>query len=128
MDQPQPGWHPDPSMPGTERFWDGSAWSDNVRPSASAQQPAMPYGAPPTKPNNMMVWAILTTIFCCLPFGVVSIVHAMQVDSRWNDGDYVGAQKSADTAQKWAIASAASSAVILLLYLLLIVLTLGAPA
>ena len=25
---------------------------------------------------NHMVWAILTTLFCCLPLGVVSIVYA----------------------------------------------------
>ena len=28
------------------------------------------------RPDNYLVWAILTTILCCLPFGVVSIVFA----------------------------------------------------
>ena len=32
-------------------------------------------------PNNL-VWAILTTLFCCLPLGIVSIVHAAKVDGK----------------------------------------------
>jgi hypothetical protein len=24
---------------------------------------------PPAKPNNCLVWSILSTLFCCLPFG-----------------------------------------------------------
>ena len=34
---------------------------------------------PPVKPSNNLVWAILTTICCCLPFGIVSIVYAAKV-------------------------------------------------
>ena len=40
---------------------------------------------------NHMVWAILTTLFCCLPFGIVSIVHAARVDSLSAAGDIAGA-------------------------------------
>ncbi|MFT7602324.1 MAG: hypothetical protein ACI8TP_005292 [Acidimicrobiales bacterium] len=29
------GWHPDPSTPGQERYWDGMQWSHDVRPIAS---------------------------------------------------------------------------------------------
>ena len=27
-----PGWYPDPNMPGTQRYWDGGKWTDNVAP------------------------------------------------------------------------------------------------
>ncbi|WP_055692984.1 DUF2510 domain-containing protein [Streptomyces prasinopilosus] len=41
-----PGWYPDPGQtndgPATERWWDGTAWTDQVRPTASA-----PAWAPP---------------------------------------------------------------------------------
>ena len=37
--------------------------------------------ATPQVPNNL-VWAILTTLFCCLPAGIVSIVYAAQVNGR----------------------------------------------
>ena len=66
----------------------------------SAQPPA----AQP--PNNHLVWAILSTIFCCLPLGIVSIVFAAQVNSKWAAGDFAGAQDSADKARKFAIWSA----------------------
>lgn len=35
-----PGWYPDPGQkkdgPATERWWDGGAWTDQVRPSGQA--------------------------------------------------------------------------------------------
>jgi hypothetical protein len=26
------GWYPDPSAPGTQRYWDGAAWTDHTAP------------------------------------------------------------------------------------------------
>ena len=48
-----------------------------------------------TKPDSFMVWAILSTIFCCLPFGIASIVNASKVDGLWASGDYNGANEAA---------------------------------
>jgi hypothetical protein len=59
------------------------------------QQPQMP-------PPNYLVWAILTTILCCLPFGIVSIIYAAQVNSKWMTGDYEGARISSKNAKIWA--------------------------
>lgn len=55
-----------------------------------------------SKPDNNMVWAILCTLFCCLPLGVVSIVYAAKVDGLYRSGDYAGAQAAADDAKKYA--------------------------
>ncbi len=44
------------------------------------------------KPDSNLVWAILTTLFCCLPFGIVSIVYASKVDSYWAQGNLPAAQ------------------------------------
>jgi hypothetical protein len=60
------------------------------------------YG-PPQPPNNHLVMAILTTLFCCSPFGIPAIYHAAQVNARWSLGDYAGAQSSAAEAKKWWI-------------------------
>lgn len=29
---PPPGWHPDPSQPGRQRWWDGQGWTDHYNP------------------------------------------------------------------------------------------------
>ncbi len=56
-----------------------------------------------TRPNNHMVWAILTTICCCLPFGIPAIVYAAQVDKKFQQGDFQGAEKSSRTAKTWCL-------------------------
>ena len=38
------------------------------------------------KPDNYLVWAILSTVFCCLPLGIVAIVKASKVDALWAQG------------------------------------------
>lgn len=53
-------------------------------------------------PPNYLAWAIVTTILCCLPFGIVSIVYAAQVNSKWQMGDYEGAKLSSKNAKLWA--------------------------
>ncbi len=53
-------------------------------------------------PSNYLVWAILTTILCCLPFGIVSIVYAAQVNSKWQVGDFAGANIASKNAKIWA--------------------------
>lgn len=53
-------------------------------------------------PPNYLVWAILATIFCCLPLGVVSIVYAAQVNSKWHAGDTEGAWLASKNARLWA--------------------------
>jgi hypothetical protein len=82
------------------------------------------YGQPtaPPPPNNL-VWAILTTLFCCLPAGVVSIVYAAQVNSKWAQGDVAGAQKASQNARTWAIVSAVAGAVV---YILVIIISVAA--
>jgi hypothetical protein len=58
-------------------------------------------------PNNL-VWAILATLLCCLPLGIVSIVYAAKVDSLVAAGDVPAARRAADSARNWAIAAALS--------------------
>ena len=45
--------------------------------------------------NNNMVKAILVTIFCCLPLGIVAIIKASEVNGKLAAGDIEGAQLSA---------------------------------
>ena len=86
------------------------------------QQPYQPnyaQGQRPPKPDNHLVWAIVSTIFCCLPLGIVSIVYSSKVDGQYNAGDYAGAQDSANKAKKFAMWAAISCVIIVVLCLLL---------
>ncbi|NYG07168.1 putative secreted protein [Phycicoccus badiiscoriae] len=71
--------------------------------------PAPGYNQPTaggTPPPNYLVWAILSTIFCCLPFGIASIVFAAQVNGKYASGDVGGAQASSEKAKRFAIIAA----------------------
>lgn len=55
--------------------------------------------------NNHLVKAIVATIFFFLPFGVVAIVYASQVNGMKEKGDYEAARKLSRSANNWANAS-----------------------
>ena len=57
---------------------------------------------PQPPPPNYLVFAILTTIFCCQILGIVSIVFAAQVNSKWASGDFDGALNASKNAKLWA--------------------------
>ncbi|MBB4682568.1 CD225/dispanin family protein [Amycolatopsis jiangsuensis] len=76
------------------------------------------YGPPP---DNHLVWAILSTVFCCLPLGIVSIVKASQVNSLWYQGFPAEAHRAAEEARKWAMWSAISIGILIGLYVLFLV-------
>ncbi len=51
---------------------------------------------------NYLVQAILVTIFCCQPFGIVSIVFAAQVNGKLESGDIEAARRTSRSAKIWA--------------------------
>ena len=55
-------------------------------------------GAPPP---NYLVPSILVTLCCCLIGGIVAIVYAAQVNSKWSAGDYAGARAASANAKMW---------------------------
>lgn len=50
---------------------------------------------------NYLAWSIVTTLLCCMPFGIVAIVYSSQVDSKLRNGDYDGAANSSNKAKMW---------------------------
>lgn len=81
-------------------------------PFVSAAAPSAPVAAvtpvaaavvAPPKPETHLVWAILSTLLCCLPLGVVAIIFAAQVDGKYAQGDYAGAAASSRKAKLFSI-------------------------
>ena len=64
--------------------------------------PALGVRPPAQKIANHLVWAILSTIFCCWPLGIVAIVYAAQVDGRASSGDIAGALEYSKKARMWS--------------------------
>jgi hypothetical protein len=83
--------------------------------------------APGTVPNYL--WqSIVVTVLCCLPFGVVSIIHAAKVDSLLAQGNLVGATAASQAAKKWAIIGVASWGGVIALYFVFIILMMAIGA
>ena len=100
-------------------------------PPPVAESHAAPITTPPM-PENYLVWAILTTVLCCLPLGIVSILQANKVSTLYVSGDYIGAQKASAEAKKWALWGTIIGPILYIIltvvYILAIAATLGRAA
>ena len=106
-------------MPGWQKANEVPEVAALFAPQQQYQQPA--YNNAPPRPDNNMVWAILSTILCCLPLGIVAIIKASNVNSLYDRGDYAGAEEAAKSAKTWAMWGAISALIIWVLYILFIV-------
>ncbi|MFD0306992.1 DUF2510 domain-containing protein [Streptomyces sp. NPDC127119] len=87
-----PGWYPDPGQtsdgPATQRWWDGSTWTDQTRPAESAAAwgpPAYPPGAPyggakPGGPRRGVRTAIAVAAAIAVLAGIGGGVYALTAD------------------------------------------------
>jgi predicted Zn finger-like uncharacterized protein len=71
-----------------------------------------PRGSPPP---NYLVQSILVTLLCCWIFGIIAIIYAAQVESKWAKGDVRGAREASAAARMWCWLSFGSVAVIFVL-------------
>lgn len=89
---------------------------NQAQPTYNSNNYGSNYGQP-LKPDNHMALAIITTVCCCLPFGIVGIVKASQVNSLYFLKQYAAAQKNADDAKKWSIIGIVSGVIIWVIYM-----------
>jgi hypothetical protein len=68
---------------------------------------------------SYLTQAILLTLFCCWPFGIVAIVYAARVNAKLEVGDFEGAVIASDNAKKWCWISFGSGIISMLLLILL---------
>jgi hypothetical protein len=103
--------------------------TSNYNPAPNAYNPAnrpynaySPGGANPPMPENYLVWAILTTVLCCWPFGIAAIVNAAKVSSAYAIGDYAGSQRASENAKTWSIWTAVAGVIFWVLYFTIMLL------
>lgn len=128
---------PSGGEPGSPFAAAGPQWAapdDGKNPFQNPFQAPNQYGQPPAKPHggpmpgfvpNYLVQAILCTIFCCLPFGIVGIVFAAQVNGKLAAGDYYGAVSCSRSARTWCWVSFWLGILPMLLGLLMMLAWLG---
>ncbi|QLG46381.1 CD225/dispanin family protein [Costertonia aggregata] len=73
----------------------------------------------PQKPNNYLVLAIICTVCCCLPAGIVGIVYSSKVNETYANGDYEAAEKASKNAKLWSIIGLSTGVIVLILYFLI---------
>ena len=77
---------------------------------------AVVQAAPQPPVENYLVPAILVTLCCCLPGGIVAIVYAAQVNSKLAGGDISGAMNASRNAKMWSWISAGAGLLLSLVY------------
>lgn len=80
------------------------------------------------RPDNNLIWAILSTLFCCLPLGIVSIIYAAKVDGLYRNGDYEDACEAAENSRKYAKWAAISGVIILVITIIFEIFIIGVAA
>lgn len=127
-----------PEVPGrksVEREW-ADALGIGFDPVRAAGTPPPVPGSPaamkapvndplPPMPSTYLVWAVICTVLCCFIPGVVAIVFASQVSSRYYAGDYKGAERASRNTQIWIIVSFVLGVLSSTLYLPLMMITGG---
>lgn len=78
------------------------------------------------QPDNNLVWAILSTVLCCLPLGIVAIIKSTQVSGLWQSGQYAEAQQAADDAKKFALWGAIAGVIVIVVAVIFQFVVIGA--
>lgn len=66
----------------------------------------------PPHPPNHLAMAIITLVLCCQITGIVSVVYASQVNSKYAVGDYDGAMRASENAKTWWIIGLVAGSII----------------
>lgn len=72
----------------------------------------------PPKPDNNLVLAIICTVCCCLPLGIVGIVKASKVNGLYLAKQYEAAELASKEAKKWSLIGIGVGVVIEIIYMI----------
>lgn len=108
--QPQPGppgYPPQQTVPNYGTYQPAGA-QFNTANNTNVVVVGQPQSAPTVtlvqrKPENYIILSIFTLFCCCWLFGIVALIHAMQVDSAYEGGDIIGARAASRSAKTWNI-------------------------
>ncbi len=82
-------------------------------------------GANEPPPDNYLVYAILVTVFCCLPFGIVAIVKSSGVASAMARGSIEDARRASAETMRWVKYSIIAGVLLVVAYAIFVVAGIG---
>lgn len=97
-----------PQQPSTAQAVQGQPYEPQQQPQYTQQQPQyaqQPSAATEPCPPTNLVWAIISTVLCCIPTGIVAIIYALKVTNKYREGDIEGAKRASETGAWWCIAT-----------------------
>lgn len=95
---------------------------------------SQPWNPPPPQSDvsaavpNYLIPAILSTVLCCVPLGVVSIIFAAQVNSKLAAGDMQGALESSKKAKMFTFIAIGAGLAVWVIVVILWVFVFGMAA
>src|SRR5262245_40539141 len=100
---------------GTGDYLEGSPGTDIERagPVRAMPGPTAADAFVEEAPHSSMLAAVLATLFCFFPLGLVAIIYALQVRPRWKRGDESGARHAAEMAEKLSFAAVGVTVILL---------------
>lgn len=116
--------NPDSSQETPNRNCNGQSAQQSFR-NPNGQNYSNPDGSPLYKPDSYLILSIISTIFGCLPLGIVAIIYASKVENLYFNGRYEEACHASNEAKKWSIISLIVLAVMLVLYFIFIFVSAG---
>ena len=90
-------------------YQDAAGYQNNSGYQNNGQKPEINY-------VPYLVLSIISTVCCCLPFGIVGIVFSVKINSAMNAGNYEEAAQNAKMAKIWTIVSFVVGLVVGILY------------
>ena len=96
------GQQPSPAANPQQGYYPRQSYGQQPYAPRTAAQPG---NSREPRPSNYLGWAIAATLLCCMPIGVVAIIYAAGVNTKYDRGDIEGARKASDRAQLWIMLS-----------------------
>ena len=81
----------------------GTRLEEAARSCPLCGEPCRRQSTPPVSFDSGLVWAILTTVCCCQPFGIAAIVLACQASSYAAAGNFDAAEKAAKSSKRFSL-------------------------
>ena len=77
MTEQQAGWYPDPTMTGSQRYWDGSQWTEHVAPLTAQVAPPTVIVQAPKKSHGCLTAVLVVIVIGLVASIAIPVIFSM---------------------------------------------------